>query len=141
MTLVDKVLKFAMEKHEGQFDKAGEKYILHPLHIALQMDTEEEKIVALLHDVLEDTDATEKDLKDLGLSTETIEHIKCLTRPKDMPYMEYVQKISLDKVAKKVKLKDLEHNMDTSRLKGDVEKTKSLMKRYEKAYAFLKEDE
>lgn len=140
MTLVDKVLKFAMEKHEGQFDKAGEKYILHPLHIALQMDTEEEKIVALLHDVLEDTDATEKDLEDLGLTKETIKHIKCLTRPKDVPYMEYIKKIALDKVAKKVKLKDLEHNMDTSRFKGSSDKAQSLMKRYQKAYTFLKED-
>ena len=140
MDLIDKVLKFAMEKHEGQFDKAGEKYILHPLHIALQMDTEEEKIVALLHDILEDTNTTEKDLKDLGLSIETIKHIKCLTRPKDISYMEYIQKISLDEIAKKIKIKDLEHNMDTSRLKDNNEKIQSLMKRYKQAYMFLKED-
>jgi (p)ppGpp synthase/HD superfamily hydrolase len=140
MTLLDKALKFAMEKHEGQFDKAGEKYILHPLHVALQMHTEEEKIIALLHDVLEDTDATEEDLRDLGLSEETIGHIKVLTRAEDMTYNDYIENISKDKVAKKIKLKDLEHNMDTSRLKGDKEKTERLMKRYESAYKYLKED-
>lgn len=140
MSKIDDVLKFAYEKHKGQFDKAGVPYILHPLHVALQMETEDEKIVALLHDTLEDTDATIEDFKGLGLSEEIISSIKLLTRSKDMPYMEYIKIISTDKLAKKVKLKDLEHNLDDSRFKGDKNKTESLMKRYKKAYEFLKED-
>ena len=140
MSKIDDVLKFAYEKHKGQFDKAGVPYILHPLHVALQMETEDEKIVALLHDTLEDTDATIEDFKGLGLSEEIISNIKLLTRSKDMSYMEYIKIISTDKLAKKVKLKDLEHNLDDSRFKGDKNKTESLMKRYKKAYEFLKED-
>lgn len=140
MSKIDDVLKFAYEKHKGQFDKAGVPYILHPLHVALQMETEDEKIVALLHDTLEDTDATIEDFKGLGLSEEIISSIKLLTRSKDMSYMEYIKIISTDKLAKKVKLKDLEHNLDDSRFKGDKNKTESLMKRYKKAYEFLKED-
>lgn len=140
MSKIDDVLKFAYEKHKGQFDKAGVPYILHPLHVALQMETEDEKIVALLHDTLEDTDATIEDFKGLGLSEEIISSIKLLTRSKDMSYMEYIKIISTDKLAKKVKLKDLEHNLDDSRFKGDKNKTESLMKRYKKAYELLKED-
>jgi (p)ppGpp synthase/HD superfamily hydrolase len=77
---IAKVIKFATKKHEGQTDKAGKPYILHPMRVALRLETEQEKIVALLHDVLEDTDATIEDLKRLDLDEDTINTIQILTK-------------------------------------------------------------
>lgn len=130
-----KILKFATKKHEGQVDKCGMPYILHPMRVALKMDTMEEKVVALLHDILEDTDTTIEDLKTFGLSDELIKSICILTRPKDITYMDYIKIISTDKIAKKVKLSDLEDNMDPDR---QCSESHTLQERYKKAYNFLK---
>lgn len=131
---IAKVIKFATKKHEDQTDKAGKPYILHPMRVALRLETEQEKIVALLHDVLEDTDATIEDLKRLDLDENIINAIQTLTRPKDVTYMDYIKKIGTNKLARKVKLADLSDNMDPDRLCDDKE---SLMQRYEKAYKYL----
>lgn len=130
-----KILKFATKKHMGQFDKGGELYIFHPIRVALKMETDEEKVVALLHDVLEDTDTTIEELKELGLSDKLIKSIITLTRQKDIVYMDYIKAISIDEIAKKVKLSDLEDNMDPDR---QCEETSSLQERYKKAYKYLK---
>lgn len=135
---LQKVLEFAIEKHKGQVDKLGNPYIFHPIGVALQMQTKEEKIVALLHDVLEDTDTSIEELKELGLSDKIIKSLQLLTRDKNVTYMEYIEKLSCDELAKSVKIQDLKNNMDMSR--GFSEETIKLKEtRYKKAYKYLTE--
>ena len=101
------VLKIATEAHKGQVDKVGVPYINHPLTVASLVDTEEEKIVALLHDTIEDTNITEQDLIDYGFPNEIVEAVKLLTHNKNVPYMDYVAKIKDNELARKVKIADL----------------------------------
>lgn len=133
---IQKVLEFAIEKHKGQVDKLGNPYIFHPIGVSLQMQTKEEKIVALLHDILEDTNTTIEELKELGLSEEIIKALQLLTRDKNITYMEYIEKLSSNELAKSVKIQDLKNNMDMSR--GFSEETIKLKEtRYKKAYEYL----
>lgn len=129
MSNYELALKIATEAHKGQVDKAGVPYINHPLTVASLVDTEEEKIVALLHDTIEDTSITEQDLIDYGFPNEIVEAVKLLTHNKNVPYMDYVAKIKDNELARKVKIADLTHNSDLSRLKEITDKDK---KRYEK---------
>ncbi|MDK9581052.1 HD domain-containing protein [Sneathia sanguinegens] len=117
MNKYELALKIATEAHKGQIDKAGIPYINHPLTVASLVDTEEEKIVALLHDTIEDTNITEQDLLNYGFSNKIVEAVKLLTHNKNVPYMDYVAKIKDNELARKVKIADLTHNSDLSRLK------------------------
>lgn len=107
----------ARRAHEGQLDKAGEPYINHPLHVAEAMDTEEETCVALLHDVLEDSDFTADDLRAAGMSDAVVESVELLTHDGSVDYFDYVRALRDNPLAAKVKHADLEHNLDTSRIK------------------------
>ena len=109
-------LRIAFEAHRGQVDKAGIDYVHHPLHVAEQMDTEEEICAALLHDVLEDTTWTLDDLRAHSIPEASLEAIALLTRSDDVPYLEYVAALAHNAIAKKVKLADLRHNSDPGRL-------------------------
>lgn len=131
--LTQKAMQICYKAHEGQFDKGGVPYVFHPIHVAEQMDTEEEICVALLHDILEDTNYSVDDLVSEGFSKSMIDAIECITRPKGMDYLEYIDIVKTNKLAVKVKLADLEHNNDEKRMalcKCDVSKLKN---RYEKA--------
>lgn len=130
-------LKIATEAHKGQVDKAGVPYINHPLTVASLVDTEEEKIVALLHDTIEDTNITEQDLLNYGFSNKIVEAVKLLTHNKNVPYMDYVAKIKDNELARKVKIADLTHNSDLSRLKEITEKDKKRYEKYQKALLYL----
>ncbi len=130
-------LKIATEAHKGQVDKAGVPYINHPLTVASLVDTEEEKIVALLHDTIEDTNITEQDLIDYGFPNKIVEAVKLLTHNKNVPYMDYVAKIKDNELARKVKIADLTHNSDLSRLKEITEKDKKRYEKYQKALLYL----
>ena len=107
--------KIAYKAHEGQTDKAGVPYIFHPIHIAEQMDTEASCIVALLHDVVEDSDIT-IDYLSKYFSEEIMVALKILTKSETDDYIEYIKRVKTNKLATKVKLKDLEHNKDLTRL-------------------------
>lgn len=132
-----RALLFAYEKHSGQVDKSGIPYIFHPYHLAEQMDDEISTVVALLHDIVEDTNTTFDELLE-RFPKEAVKAIRYLTRPKDMGYIHYVTKIKENEIATKVKLADLEHNMDESRLMGlQLERHKSLMVKYRKAKEIL----
>lgn len=106
----------AFRAHEGQLGKDGLPYVCHPLHVAEQMDDEVSTCVALLHDVVEDTDVTLADLMAAGMSTEVCEAVDLLTHRRDQPYADYVRAVAKNDVARRVKLADVEHNMDESRL-------------------------
>lgn len=138
--LTRKAMCICVRAHEGQFDKGGFPYIHHPLHLAEQMDTEEETIVALLHDVIEDTSLTFKQLKEMGFPKECIDTLKLLTHDKNTPYLEYIEKLKVNPIAVKVKLTDLRHNCNSERLcREPVEKDKERIKKYRKAIRILED--
>ena len=132
-----KALKLCFDAHKEQLDKSGLPYVFHPFHLAAQMKSENTTIVALLHDVVEDTDYTFADLEKRGFSKEVIDALKLLTHDPAIPYMEYVSKIKGNAIAKEVKLADLMHNSDVTRLDVVDEKAKKRREKYLKAIELL----
>lgn len=130
-------LELAVEKHKNQTDKAGNPYILHPLHVMENVNSKEGKIVAILHDIIEDTDVTEDYLLKIGLSKRIVDAVVALTRSKDIDYQEYIKNLSSNPLAKEVKLADLEHNMDLKRLPTLEEKDLERNRKYQIAYHYL----
>ena len=133
-----KAIKIAFDVHMGQVDKAGIPYILHPIHLAEQMEKEEECIVALLHDTVEDTDVTFEQIEK-EFSKTVIDALKLLTHEKTVEYMEYVKKIKDNPIARSVKLADLHHNSDITRLLEVTSKDLERIEKYKKAINFLSE--
>ncbi|MEG2116543.1 MAG: GTP pyrophosphokinase [Clostridia bacterium] len=127
---VTKILNFIYDAHKGQFDKSGAPYVFHPFFLATQMDDENSVVLALLHDVVEDTDKTFDDIKALGVNDDVIAALKLLTHNLAVPYFEYVNKIKENKLATKVKLADLKHNSDLSRLKCPTQKDVERVAKY-----------
>lgn len=109
-------MRIAYDAHHGQVDKGGMPYIFHPIHIAEGMHEETEIAAALLHDVVEDTRWGIEELRKAGVSEDIIGIVDLLTRPKDMAYMDYIKRLAPNKSARAIKIADLIHNMDTSRL-------------------------
>ena len=134
-----KALNICFNAHKDQTDKSGMPYVFHPFHLAEQMQTEETTIVALLHDVVEDTDYTIDDLTALGFNKMVTDAITLLTHSDDTEYMDYVAKIKTNPIAKAVKLADLRHNSDLSRLDVITEKALKRREKYQKAIALLEE--
>ena len=128
-----KAILLAFKAHNGQTDKAGMPYILHPIHLAEQMDNESSIIAALLHDVVEDTDYTLEDLRAMGFPKEAMDAIALLTHDKSVPYMEYVAKLKDNPIARKVKLADLRHNSDLTRISNVTEKDLERIEKYKTA--------
>ena len=131
-----KAIIIAYNAHMGQNDKFGIPYIFHPMHLAELMDTEEECIVAILHDVVEDTDITFEYLEK-EFSDTIVEAIKLLTRDKSIPYDEYIMKLKDNEIAKKVKLADLLHNSNVNRLTQITEKDIIRNHKYKNAIRIL----
>lgn len=130
--LLEMAIEFAIKKHHGQRDKQGRVYILHPIRVMQSVNTYEEKMVAILHDVLEDTDATVSDLQMMGMPLLVIEALKTITRDKDNDsYFEYINKVKNNEIARVVKIMDLRDNLRD----GCPE---SLITRYNKALKILK---
>ena len=134
-----KAMKLCFEAHKDQKDKSGIPYVFHPIHLAEQMTSEKATIVALLHDVIEDTEYTISDLAKEGFDDEVLDAISLMTHDDNVKYMDYVREIGKNPIAKEVKLADLRHNSDLTRL--DVVDEKALERRnnYLKAIAFLEE--
>lgn len=117
--MTNKAINIMYEAHKDQRDKEGLPYVFHPWHVAESMTDEIRCTVALLHDVVEDSNITLDNLTEAGFPPEVIEAVDLLTHKKDMDYAEYIRNISENDIAIDVKLADLEHNMDKSRLTGD----------------------
>ena len=115
--LTKKAMKISFEAHKEQVDKNGLPYIYHPIHLAEQMESEDEICVALLHDVVEDTEVTLEDLRK-EFPSEVVEAVALLTHDKTVNYFEYVKEIKKNPIARNVKIADLEHNSDESRSSG-----------------------
>ena len=136
-SMVDLALSIARKAHEGQLDKAGVDYIEHPIYVASQVDTEEEKAVALLHDVIEDSPVSAKGLLQAGLPETVVTAVQVLTKKKEQDYQTYLETVKKNSLARVVKLADLKHNSDLSRLSSITEKDRERLKKYKKAIDFL----
>ena len=136
-TMTKIALKLCFEAHKEQVDKSGMPYVFHPFHLAEQMETEETTIVALLHDLVEDTDYTIEDLTSMGFGKGITDAIALMTHADDVEYMDYVSAIKENPIAKAVKLADLRHNSDLTRLDVVDEKALKRKDKYLKAIAIL----
>ena len=133
-----KAMKLCYEAHKDQVDKSGLPYVFHPAHVAEQMTDEATTIVALLHDVVEDTDYTLEDLAAEGFEKEILEAVALMTHEDDVPYLDYVAKLKNNPIARAVKLADLAHNSDLSRIGEVDDETRKRLEKYKKATALLK---
>lgn len=138
MSTLTRAILLAAKAHDGQTDKGGNPYILHPIRLASKANTTEESIVAVLHDVVEDSSITLFDLKNEGFSATIIEALDYLTRRADESYEGFIKRIKLNSLATKVKLLDLEDNCDVSRIPHMTDGDKARIDKYKKAIAELK---
>ena len=133
----EKAYEIAKKAHLGQIDKAGEDYIKHPEKVASFVNSDEEKAVAYLHDVIEDTELTLEDLREYGFSEEVLEAVDVITKKKGQDYQTYLNSVKENKLARMVKLADLRHNSDLTRLINITEKDIERKEKYQKAIDFL----
>jgi (p)ppGpp synthase/HD superfamily hydrolase len=140
MATIEKALQIAARAHEGQKDKEGLPYILHPLRVMHAVQGEDARVVAVLHDVVEDTAVTVEDLRQAGFSERILSALLLVTHRKDEPYADYVVRCKADDVARRVKLADLEDNSRLPRtiLRPDrLERDLARIRRYVLSYKFL----
>jgi (p)ppGpp synthase/HD superfamily hydrolase len=143
MSGLETAIRLAVSAHAGQTDKGGSPYITHPLRLMDSVETEEEKIVAVLHDVVEDTKVTIDDLKREGFSENVLSGVLCVTHRRDEPYTDYVVRCKHHPIARQVKLADLIDNtrLDRCILRVErVERDFARMHRYLLSYKFLKDE-
>jgi (p)ppGpp synthase/HD superfamily hydrolase len=143
MSGLETAIRVAVSAHAGQTDKGGSPYITHPLRLMDSVETEEEKIVAVLHDVVEDTKVTIDDLKREGFGENVLSGVLCVTHRRDEPYADYVVRCKHHPIARQVKLADLIDNtrLDRCILRVErVERDLARMHRYLLSYKFLKDE-
>lgn len=138
MSTLERAIQIATEAHKGQFDKAGREYIGHPIRVMKMGKTEDEKIVGVLHDVVEDTDWTFEKLEAEGFSQEVINALRCVTKTSENEnYDEFIDRVKKNPLAASVKINDLTDNMDIRRLPYLSDKDVKRLKKYLKAYKRL----
>ncbi len=137
--MTKKALKLCFEAHKDQTDKSGMPYVFHPFHLAEQMPDEISVTVALLHDVVEDTDYTFEDLRKIGFAEEVLEALQLLTHEPSVPYMQYIAKIKENPIARAVKLADLTHNSVRSRVQSIDSRMEERWEKYAAAKKLLLE--
>lgn len=137
--LLEKALQIAIKSHSGQVDKAGAAYIFHPIRVSCKCFTDEEKIVALLHDTIEDSNVTAEYLLSEGFPRNIVDAILSVTRNEDESYSDFIKRCRLNPIGRQVKLHDLEDNMDISRLPQVTEMDLVRLNKYIEAYRYLEE--
>lgn len=135
--MLEKAMILAANAHMGQLDKGGNPYILHPVRVMLGCKNLDEKIVAMLHDTLEDSDLTANDLLNEGFPKNMVDAVVCLTRDKNQDYLEHIKIVATNPLATAVKLSDLADNMDLNRLPGLTQKDFQRLERYLRAKLIL----
>lgn len=140
MATIEKALQIAAKAHESQTDKDGQPYILHPLRVMHRVEGLEAQIIAVLHDVVEDTKVTLDDLRAAGFSETILDGVRCVTHGKKESYADYVVRCKAHPLGRQVKLADLEDNsrlarllLRPDRLEGDLKR----LRKYVFAYKFL----
>ena len=116
VTQIERAISIALQAHAGQTDKGGAPYILHPLRLLYRMETEEEMVAAVLHDVIEDTAIDCEQLASEGFTAGVLAALECLTRREAESYDAYIDRVASNQLARRVKLADLEDNLDIKRL-------------------------
>lgn len=137
--MLTKAIRLAVQAHQGQLDKGGKPYIFHPLRIMLQLENEEDQIIAVLHDVVEDTDWTLIRLRSQGFSEEIISALDSLTRRGNEDYDDYISRLLLNPIACRIKLLDLRDNLDLARIKDETQDTWKRVEKYQKAQRRIQE--
>lgn len=128
--MIEKAILIATTAHQGQIDKSGQPYILHPLRVMLSRQDETERICAVLHDVVEDTDVTLEYLRNEGFSEEVLDAVNALTRRRGENYSKFIDRVIENRIACYVKLADLSDNMNLSRIKNPAEKDYERIEKY-----------
>ena len=139
MPTLEDAIALAVEAHRGQRDKAGQTYILHPLRVMMRLETEAERMAAILHDVVEDTPYTLQRLRELGYPEQVLGALECLTKRDGESYEAFIERVRPHPLARRVKLADLEDNMDVRRLPSVGAKEAERLGRYRAAWTRLKE--
>jgi (p)ppGpp synthase/HD superfamily hydrolase len=137
-SLLEKAIECALNAHRGQKDKGGAPYIMHPIRLMLGMEKHEERVVAVLHDVVEDGEYDFEGLLRMGFSGEVVDAVDALTRRKGESYEDFIDRVSLNALARKVKLADLADNMDLTRIAKPNEKDRARLEKYRMAVERLK---
>ena len=137
MTTLEQAISLAAKQHEGQVDKANAPYILHPLRVMLNVPTIEHKIVAVLHDILEDTETTIEDLYQFGFQEHIIDAIVALTKKQGETRLEAAQRARQNPIARVVKLADINDNMNLSRIQSPTVKDFERLKEYQQVRDLL----
>ena len=137
--LTRRALKLCFEAHKNQTDKTGLPYVFHPFHLAEQMTDEYTTVAALLHDVVEDTPCTPEDLAAIGCPAPVLDALALLTHDDAVPYMDYVAALKHDPIARAVKLADLRHNSDPTRLDFIDVRMQARLEKYAAAIRLLEE--
>ena len=135
--MTKKAIRLMFDLHKEQTDKSGLPYVFHPWHVAESMDDEITATVALLHDAVEDTDLTLGGVREAGFPEEVVAALGCMTHDDSVDYMDYVRALAPNAVARKVKLADLRHNADITRLDAPTEKDLARREKYLKAIELL----
>lgn len=137
MSTLGRAISICAQAHEGQVDKGGSPYVLHPLKVMLRLAHDQERIVAVLHDVVEDTAVTLADLRNEGFSEAVVGAIDSLTKREGETYQAFIERAARDPIARRVKLADLAENSDLSRISEPSQKDLDRLEKYRKATDYL----
>ena len=137
MATLECAIRIAVQAHAGQKDKGGNPYILHPLRLMFRMHTDTERMVAVLHDVLEDSNWTLDRLRAEGFPDEIVIAVDHLTRRRDEPYEKFIERVNVNALARTVKIADLRDNMNVSRIPVLTDRDIARIRKYQKALAVL----
>jgi len=140
MATLEKAILIAAQAHEGQTDKSGAPYILHPLRMMMRMESEAAMIAAVLHDVVEDSDWTLEQLRGEGFSEEVLKAVDCLTNRDGESYDEFIVRVQTSIIARQVKIADLEDNMNIKRIGEMSPKDLARIEKYHRAWRALTEE-
>ena len=140
MAILERAILIAAQAHLGQRDKGGAPYILHPLRMMMRMESEDAMMAAVLHDVVEDSDWTLEQLRGEGFSEEVLQAVDCLTRRDDESYDEFVARAQANPIAHRVKIADLEDNMNVKRIGEMTPRDLARIKEYHRAWRALTQE-
>lgn len=135
--LIETSLGIAVRAYSGKVDKAGKEYILHPLRVMSKMDTDCERATAILHDVIEESDFTKEDLIKAGIPSDVVEAVVCISKKKGEAYGDFIKRVAHNEMARKVKIADLEDNLDVLRLDEITDDDVKRIKKYHSAWKYL----
>lgn len=138
MSTLERAIVIAAEAHRGDTDKGGEPYILHPLRVMLSVEETEARIAAVLHDVVEDTSWTLEALREEGFGTEVVDAVDALTRRDDESYQAFALRAAEHPVARRVKIADIEDNLDLSRIPEPTDRDRERLEGYQRALTALR---